>query len=254
MEHSALGQALRLRHHPRWCASDHANALSTPYDGSGTLQGLADIFEAIREEFERYNTLRDETLRRSRELIRCCALSIRATHRHEWDQAAQLLETARQAAAEMVADLSEYPDLYFAGYTQDALKELVEAHIVYALVQGHPLPSPQHLQVKYPAYLNGLGEAMGELRRYVLDLIRRDRAAEAERLLEIMDEVYSYLVTVDFPDAITGGLRRTTDMVRGVLERTRGDLTMAIRQDQMRAALERLEERLDLPPAQERPT
>ncbi len=209
------------------------------------MHTLSSIFETIREDFERRSALRDETLRRSRELIRHCALSIRAIHRHEWDEADRLLETARQAASLMVNELADHPDLYFTGYTQDALKELAEAHIVNALVRGQPLPSPEHLRIEYPAYLNGLGEAMGELRRYVLDLIRRGQIAEAEPLLETMDEVYSYLVTVDFPDAITGGLRRTTDMVRGVLERTRGDLTVAIRQDQLRSALAALEARLD---------
>ncbi|MCS7220476.1 MAG: haloacid dehalogenase [Anaerolineae bacterium] len=215
------------------------------------MSSLSDIFEAIRSDFERRNELRDETLRRSRELIRYCSLSIRATHRREWVEAAQLLETARQTAAQMREALAGYPDLYWVGYTQDALKELAEASIVHALVQGQPLPSPEHLQVEYAAYLNGLGEAMGELRRYILDLIRAGKAAEAEPLLEVMDDVYSQLVTVDYPDAITGGLRRTTDMVRGVLERTRGDLTMAIRQDQMHAALAALERRLNLPSPEE---
>lgn len=215
------------------------------------MSSLSDIFEAIRSDLERRNALRDETLRRSRELIRYCSLSIRATHRHEWAEAAQLLETACQTAAQMREALVGYPDLYWAGYTQDALKELVEAYIVYALVQGQPIPSPEHLQVEYPAYLNGLGEAMGELRRYILDLIRSGKAAEAEPLLEIMEDVYSQLISVDYPDAITGGLRRTTDMVRGVLERTRGDLTLAIRQDQMHAALAALERRLNLPSPEE---
>jgi len=223
-------------------------------DGGGTtLPSLPDIFEAVRAYFERRNALRDETLRRSRELIRFCSLSIRATHRREWAEASQLLETARQTATQMVADLADYPDLYFAGYTQDALKELAEAYIVNALVQGQSLPSPDHLHIEYPAYLNGLGEAMGELRRYILDLIRSGKAAEAEPLLEIMDDVYSQLVTVDYPDAITGGLRRTTDMVRSVLERTRGDLTIAVRQDQMQAALAALEKRLDISSAGEAP-
>jgi translin len=218
------------------------------------LQPLTELFEAIRADFERRNALRDETLRRSRELIRFCSLSIRATHRREWEEAAQLLETARQTATQMVTELAGYSDLYWAGYTQDALKELAEAFIVNALVQGQPLPSPDHLRIEYPAYLNGLGEAMGELRRYILDLIRSGQAAAAEPLLEIMDDVYSQLVTVDYPDAITGGLRRTTDMVRGVLERTRGDLTVAIRQDQMQVALTALESRLDLSSAGEAPS
>ena len=212
------------------------------------MQSLPEIFEAVRTDFEQRNAMRDKTLGRSRELIRYCSLSIRATHRREWEEAERLLAAAQKAAAQMVDDLESYADLYHTGYTQDALKELAEAQIIYALVQGKPLPKPAELRIENPAYLNGLGEAMGEMRRYVLDLIRAGRAAEAEPLLEIMDDVYSQLVTVDFPDAITGGLRRTTDMVRGVLERTRGDLTVAMRQEQMEAKLARLEQRLGSAP------
>lgn len=209
------------------------------------MHTLPAIFDLIRTDFERRNARRDQALARSRDLIRYCSLTIRALHRHEWNEAARLLEAADQAAAQMVADLADYPDLYFAGYTQDALKELAEAHIVSALVQGQPIPAPADLRIEPPAYLNGLAEAMGELRRYILDLIRSGRAAEAEPLLDIMDDVYSHLVTVDYPDAITAGLRRSTDMVRGVLERTRGDLTVAIRQEQMEARLTALARQLD---------
>jgi translin len=137
----------------------------------------------------------------------------------------------------MIADAKQYPDLFYAGYTQDALKELSEAHITYALFTGNDLPTPEDLKVEQAAYLNGLAEAVGELRRYVLDRLRRGDVATGERLLAAMDDIYSQLITVDFPDAITGGLRRQTDMVRGVLERTRGDLTTAVRQEEMKAAL-----------------
>ena len=206
---------------------------------------LADIFEAIREEFTRKNQVRDATLNRSRELIRYCALSIRAVHRHEWDDAAALLQTARNAAAVMSADLAAYPDMYDAGYTQDALKELVEAHVLYAFVRGADVPGPGELGVPFAAYLNGLAEAASELRRFALDLIRLGRTPEGEPYLDVMDEVYSHLVTMDFPDALTGGLRRTTDMLRGVLERTRGDLTVAVRQEQLQAALDAAERRVN---------
>ncbi|GAB4567733.1 MAG: haloacid dehalogenase [Anaerolineae bacterium] len=218
------------------------------------MAALSEIFETIRADWEQRNALRDETLRRSRDLIRRCALSIRATHRWEWEEAERLLTEARNLAAEMIGALDGYADLYYTGYTQDALKELAEAHIVYAIVRGQPIPGPTELNVDFAAYLNGLGEAVGELRRYVLDLIRRGRVAEAEPYLDIMDEIYSHLVTVDFPDAITGGLRRTTDVVRSILERTRGDLTVAIRQDQMRAALAALEQRLGMASTEETPS
>jgi len=205
------------------------------------LPDLTHIIENIRAEFTGKNQVRDATLNRSRELIRFCALSIRAIHRHEWQEADHLLETARQAAAVMTADLARYPDLYETGYTQDALKELAEAHLLYAFVRGDDLPGPADLKIPSAAYLNGLAEAASELRRFALDLIRLGRTAEAEPYLAVMDEVYSHLITMDFPDALTGGLRRNTDMLRGVLERTRGDLTVAVRQEELQAALQAFE-------------
>jgi translin len=208
------------------------------------LDNLDNIAERIREDFEARNAARDEALRRSRQLIRYCANSIRATHRAEFEEAGQLLATARQAASELVECVADYPDLYYAGYTQDALKEFAEANITYALITDGPLPDPDDLGVEYPAYLNGLGEAVGELRRYVLDIIRRGQIERGEEILAAMDDVYAVLVTIDFPDAITSRLRRTTDVVRGVLERTRGDLTMAMRQDKLREALRTFEERV----------
>jgi len=209
------------------------------------LEQLDAIAEKIRQDFEARNAARDEALRRSRELIRYCANTIRATHRAEFEEASQLLATACQAASELVECVADYPDLYYAGYTQDALKELAEASITYALITDAPLPDPDDLSIEYPAYLNGLGEAVGELRRHVLDIIRRGQIERGEEMLSAMDDVYAVLVTMDFPDAITGKLRRTTDVVRGVLERTRGDLTIAISQDKLQEALRDFEERVN---------
>jgi translin len=208
------------------------------------MDNLHHTIAAILDELETKNAVRDATLARSRTLIRHCANSIRAVHRGEFADAEDLLQAARDVAAEMVRDLAAYPDIYFAGYTQDALKELAEAHITYAIIANKPVPTPRELAVEPAAYLNGIGEAAGELRRFVLDCIRRGQVAEGERALEAMDVIYSHLATVDYPDAITGGLRRTTDMVRGVLERTRGDFTTAVRQDQLQEALRDLERKL----------
>ncbi len=210
------------------------------------MQVLQTIVDEINQAFEAKSAVRDRTLRRSRELIRYCANSIRATHRGDDAEAQTLLQTARQAAAEMVADAQEYPDLYYAGYTQDALKELAEAHITRAIILEKTLPTPQTLNVENAAYLNGLAEAAGELRRFALDALRRGDVPQAEKMLSRMDDIYSVLVTVDFPSAITGGLRRTTDMVRGVLERTRGDVTTAVRQEAMKAALQHFEQRIGM--------
>jgi translin len=206
---------------------------------------LVDQIETIRAEFTRINDLRDETLRLSRALVRSCANSIRAIHRHEWSDAAAMLAEARRDAEAMVMPLTDYPALYHAGYTQDALKELVEAHVLYAVAHGGELPTTEALFVTGATYLRGLSEAASETRRFVLDLMRRGQVNEAEPYLTFMDEVYSLLVTVDFPDSITDGLRRSTDVLRTVVERTRGDLTLAIRQDQMRQALHSFEHRLE---------
>lgn len=208
------------------------------------MDGLEAIGERARAYLESKNAARDRALQHSRTLIRHCANAIRAVHRAEGEQARAQLAEARQLVGALRRDLTAYPDLYHAGYTQDALKEFAEASIVHALVGGAPLPDPEELGIEYASYLGGLGEAAGELRRRVLDLLRHGYSPEAERLLEGMDDIYALLVTVDFPDAITGNLRRITDMVRGVVERTRGDLTTSHQQEELKAALRAVEARL----------
>lgn len=217
------------------------------------MQNLQTIIDRINQDFEIKNAVRDRTLTRSRELIRYCANSIRATHRGDDAQAQTLLRAARDVAAQMLAETRPYNDIDCAGYTQDALKELAEAYLTRAIIQGEPLPTPEELEVEYAAYLNGLAEAAGELRRFALDALRRGQVQRAEKILGAMDDIYSVLITVDFPGALTGGLRRSTDMVRGVLERTRGDVTTAVRQEAMKTALQSFEQRIGLP-AQQEPT
>jgi translin len=210
------------------------------------MNGLERNVEEIRAELEAKSAVRDAALQRSRTLIRHCANSIRATHRGDFAEAEAILEVAGQAAREMTADLNAYRDLYHAGYTQDALKEYVEARLVFAFVTDGELPDRADLGVEPPAFLKGLAEAASELRRHALDLMRQNKLERAEEMLSLMDDVYSQLITVDFPDAITGGLRRTTDMLRGVVQRTRGDVTTAFRQEMMRQALRDFEARMGI--------
>lgn len=205
------------------------------------MDNLNSISENIRAAFVSKSGARDEAVNRSRELIRHCSEAIRAIHRREWEKAAEKMALAKTGANDLRAGISPYPDLYHTGYTQDALKEVVEAFCTHAIVRALPLPTPADLNVENDTYLNGLAEAATELRRFILDILRREDGdtGEAERLLEAMDDIYDQLVTFDFPDAITGGLRRQTDVVRGVLERTRGDLTTTLQQQRLQAALRR---------------
>jgi len=198
---------------------------------------LEPIERWARTELDRKNAAREQALRWSRELIRACANTIRAIHRREFVQADQLLAEANALNAQMCRLLEEMGDLYWTGYVQDAPKELVEAHSTYALVRGRALPDPTKLGIAPAAFLNGLAEAVGELRRYLLDRLRRGEVDGCERVLGAMDDIYSLLVTLDYPDALTGGLRRTTDSTRGILEKTRGDLTLALRQEALVEAL-----------------
>jgi translin len=209
------------------------------------MNKLDSIIEQIRSTFTERNAARDLTLNRSRELIRYCSLTIRATHREEFDEAEKLLVQAKQFAAGMKADIAHHPALYYTGYTQDALKELTEACVVLAIVRDRPIPSHTEIEVDEAAYLNGLAEAASELRRRCLDLIRQERNAEAERMLIAMDDIYGELVTIDFPDAITGGLRRTTDTLRAVLERTRGDLTTTLQGEKLQKALQEFQKKVE---------
>ena len=203
------------------------------------------IAERIHQAFEARTVARDRALSQARTLTRHCANAIRAVHCDEHDLAQKQLDEANQLAQALRADLAEFPGLYYAGYTQDALKEFAEASIVYALVTDEALPTPQELGLEDATYLNGLAEAAGELRRRCLDILRHGYSQEAERLLGHMDDIYAVLITMDYPDAITGGLRRLTDVVRSVTERTRGDLTISLRQEHLEQTMRRLESRLD---------
>ena len=187
---------------------------------------------------------REKALPKSRTAIRYCANCIRATHRQEYDAATQLLGKAATLLTEMANDLQDHRDIFYAGFVQDAQKEYAEAATFMALTQNRPLPLAPELSIGWASYLNGLAEAVGELRRYILDQLRRSNFDDCESYLRLMDDIYALLITIDFPDAITGGLRRTTDATRGILEKTRGDLTIAVRQAQLERAMLTLQQQL----------
>lgn len=208
------------------------------------MDRLEEISERIHQAFEARTSARDQALSRARTLTRHSANAIRAIHRGEIENAEMHLAEGQELVGGLQQNLVDFPDIYYAGYTQDALKEFAEATLLFALIQREELPSPEELNLEYATYIQGLAEAAGELRRRCLDMLLKGNPVEAQRVMGIMDDIYSVLVTMDYPDAITGGLRRLTDLVRGVSERTRGDLMLSLRQESLEESLRKLEERL----------
>lgn len=198
---------------------------------------LETIIPRILDHFAAKNAAREQALSASRTIIRMSANSIRAVHRGEFEKAVAQLDEAKGVRDRAVKALEGHADVYHAGFLHDAQKEYAEARTTLALLSGGAIPSPEELGVEYPAYLNGIAEAVGEMRRMVLDRLRAGGYDGCEEILDAMDDIYSVLVTIDFPDAMTGGLRRTTDQTRGILEKTRGDLTMAMVQREAIRAL-----------------
>lgn len=207
------------------------------------MKDLDRIAEGIRAHLDEKYHAREQALGLSREVIRTSANAIRAVHREEFAEAREMVTAAGAALLRAVDCLTDHPDILYAGFVHDAAKEYAEASITLAVLTGAPVPDPQHLNVTSAAYLNGLAEAVGELRRHLLDYLRRGEVRRCEDLLGVMDDIYSLLVTMDYPDAITGGLRRATDVARGILEKTRGDLTVASRQRDLELTLRDFEKR-----------
>ena len=200
---------------------------------------LDEISDAIRVRFDGRMEARERALPAARRAIRTCANAIRAIHRSEWDEASRLMEEARSALDEGMQAVRDHPEIRFAGYLQDAQKEYAEARITEAVVRGADrLPTPEEVGVEDAPYLNGVAEAIGEARRHILDLLRHGHVDRGESILSAMDDMYYVLVSMDYPDAITMNLRRSTDVARSLIEKTRGDLSVAIVQRQLRDALD----------------
>lgn len=205
------------------------------------MDQLDEIAEQIHGAFDALTAVRDQALKSARTLTRHSAHAIRAIHRMERGKANEELEAGEKLAEELYQTQVDFPSVYYSGYTQDALKEYAEANIVVALIEDDKLPTPNDLKLEEATYLKGLAEAVGELRRRCLDILRGGHSQEAERLLQHMDDIYSVLVTMDYPDAVTFGLRRLTDVSRGIIERTRGDITLSLRQERLEETIRQAE-------------
>jgi translin len=198
---------------------------------------LDDLIRSVHERFDAKTAARERALPAARRSIRASANSIRAIHRGEADRAKELLADSRSAIDEGLEAVADQPDVRFAGYLQDAQKEYAEAQITFALLRGEPIPGPQEVDVEDAPYLNGMAEAIGEGRRHVLDLLRRGDVERGEQILDSLEDLYGVLVTMDYPDAVTLNLRRSTDVARSLIEKTRGDLSIAFVQRDLHDAL-----------------
>lgn len=207
------------------------------------LTGIEEITGRIRDHFDRLDAGREKAFVASRQVVRVASTCIKSVHRGEFDEARKLLEETAGLSRGMVSALEDCQELRWGGFVSDAQKEYAEAAITLAVICDEPLPSPEELEVDFAAWINGLAEAAGEFRRHVLDLIRQGDLERAEAFLEAMDDIYHTLMTFDYPNAINLGLRGRSDAARGFVERTRGDLTNALRQSRLEARIAAFEEK-----------
>ena len=197
------------------------------------------IADSLRATLDGKTAARERGLASSRSAIRSCGNAIRALHRYETDNATALLDEAQGHVDDARSALGEHPDMLHAGFVHDAEKELTEARITFALITGAAFPTPEDVGVPASAYLKGMAESIGEMRRHILDLMRQGKLDRCEELLGAVDDMYYVLVSMDYPDGITYGLRRLTDVARSIIERTRGDFTTSTIQSSLREALQR---------------
>jgi translin len=195
--------------------------------------------EGLRARLEAKHRAREVGIGNARQAVRRSANAIRAAHRGELDRAGALLTEARELLEVAASVLAAHPDVFYAGFLQDAQKEYAEALATRALVAGDPVPPPEDVGVGDAPYLNGLAETVGELRRHLLDVLRAGDVARASALFTAMEEIHALLADLDYPDAITGNLRRSTDVARSIIERTRSDLTLTVIQLRVSQALSR---------------
>jgi translin len=209
------------------------------------MLGRIDEFaDEAREQLESIHRDRESAYTTSREIVQAASATIKAVHRGEFDEAGGQVARTRELYERMMAAVHASPEIGYSGFVGDAAREYAEAAQVLALIADDDLPGPADIGVDSADWLNGLGDTVGELRRHVLDLIRRDEVDEAEKYLEMMDEIYQTIMSFDYPESVTKGLRRRSDQARGAVERTRGDLTNALRQSRLEKRMRQLEEAL----------
>ena len=206
---------------------------------------LSKISARLFKNFEAKDVAREHALKLSRNIVRLSSKAIKSIHRKQFDQAKDIIVEAGALNTEIKSILADHPELYFAGFVEHAQQEYAEATILYSIIKENKIPDTTEIDVEDSAYLMGLGDVVGELRRVILDLIRLDKTAEGEKYLDIMDDIYTNILLFDFPDALLKGLRHKSDVARSLVERTRGELTNAMGQAKLKERMSELEKKLE---------
>ncbi len=210
------------------------------------LSRIDEYADAAREQIEQIHLHREAAYTTSRKVVQSASATIKQVHRGEWDEAEVALAQTRELYDQMMAAVEASPEVGLGGFVADAGREYVEAALVTALIRDGELPGPEDIGVESTQWLNGIGDTVGELRRHVLDLIRGSRVDEAEIFLAAMDEMYQTIMSFDYPNSVTNGLRGRSDAARVLVDRTRGDLTNALRQARLEQRMVELAEKLKL--------
>ncbi len=199
--------------------------LMCPRAHRGTMENLEEIGAELEAYLDEKERVREETLRVSREILKLSARTIAAMHRGAFvdGDVLRIIDLCKQ----LKKDLRDHKDMWHSGAVANSLQEAAEAAIVHALLKNERLPHPDDLAVTYPAYLLGLCDAVGELRRFALTALKDGRTDDAEMYLERMDRIFAVISQYHYPKAIVP-VKVKQDQARGIIERTRGDVALSI--------------------------
>jgi translin len=190
------------------------------------MKNLEKIIDKIEKSIDDKDRIREKALRHSREIIINCRKAIQLIHQGQTEKAKMHLRKASAKLASLYDITGNYPELFHAGYVENAAQEFVEAKCLLNIIQGKNLPDPDKLQTTYSSYLLGLCDVVGELRRKSLDSILVGSAEEANKYLKLMENIYDAIIKFDYPSSLVP-IKRKQDQVRGIIEKTRGELAVA---------------------------
>ena len=207
------------------------------------MEELNKIIEEIIKRFEKKDKIRERSLKLTRQAVRLSGEAIKAIHRGQSDVAESKLSDVRKILQETMEIVSDHLTPFHTRILETAQQEYVEASLLDAIVNNKKIHSPEELGVSDLSFLLGLGDVVGELRRYILDSIRSGSISEAERIFEVMDSIYYSLMSIDFPKGLIPNLRRKVDTARILLEKTHGELTGVLHREKLRSEIKKFEKR-----------